>query len=164
MNVENIRKVIAAIKADKGKSFEMHQFVQTTNESAEKDDWDNPFQWDCGTALCVAGWANLIRLEEAGLKPKEVKGKDSYSNGFAKQFSDENAASRWLGLNTSRGDSHDLFYMGSSYGDKRRAFDALPAEVRGRAGVNVLELLIRNDEVQWDEAIDLAKQGIELTP
>lgn len=160
MNVENIQKVIEAIKAD-AKAFKMYNFVQ--NPAAPTDIYGAPMEWTCGTAMCVAGWANLIRLEETGKSPKKVKRTTDGLNEFARQFSNEDAARSWLGLDMEQSDS--LFYMrsddeGYGQGERERVeFDELPDEVRAKAGVIVLENLIATGgEVDWGLAISRAKQ------
>ncbi len=161
LNIENINRVIEAIKAD-GKAFKMLNFVQSESASAVKDNYGNPRQWDCGTAMCIAGWANLIRLEDAGNKPKlNTGGSDPYHNEFARQFANEDRAAHWLGFDGSY-EARPLFYMSYNCWDgqhERNQFDALPDDVRSKAGIYVLEHLRDTGAIDWPAAIEKAQQS-----
>jgi hypothetical protein len=155
-NKENINKLIARLEADTGSHFRMDTFCEYIPGTELPEDCSSrqePTRYiECKTAFCIAGWSNLIRMEETG-----VKFKDRVGEGFECQFSSEWAALRWLGFGPEDPDSdeisQDLFYMDNVSTTSKYGFDSLPDDVRKRAGIRVLEILRDTDKVDWDQAL-----------
>ena len=109
MNVENIRKMIDVIR-DHQNQFSMRQFVRCENveqfiappdeEPAYSDELDmssSPLH-NCGTACCLAGWANAL---DAANHPKDfINYGDTYN------------ACEYMGISQQNG--YPLFYPGTS--------------------------------------------------
>jgi hypothetical protein len=101
-NVENLNLMIEAIKKEP-KAIRMGNFVEKNNT--------------CGTTACLAGWANLLRLNAVGKYVTPGK------------YSDDNAAAEWMGITPER--ANQLFYTFSA--------DHLPQDQRKAVAIRVLE-------------------------
>lgn len=152
MNIENIQKIIARLKADDGSHFKMKGWAAWLPHIAQAREADENYPTEfveCGTAFCIGGWANMLRDEASA---KTLKGAQ-----FESFIQDEETAARWIGISYSQ--AQRLFRMENSdlgllY------FDRLPQAVRRQAGINVLELLIETGgSVDWDQAIEAAERA-----
>jgi hypothetical protein len=164
-NVDNINKLIARLQADDGSHFCMTDWVRLLPHGLAKLRQDPHYEYasasnppeyvECGTAFCLAGWANTLRLDEEKVNWKAIKGYP-----YRYQFSDYIEAGHWLGL-LSREKMEALFYMGAMAdvyaGHERDKFDGLPQPVRKAAGIAVLEHLRDTGEVNWPGAIAKAR-------
>jgi hypothetical protein len=159
-NIDNINKLIARLQADDGSHFRMACFIAPLSDPEQGEAREYV---ECGTVLCIAGWANLFAMQEAGIDPnREVKLdplSDKVRLKFGQQFSDTVRAAEWLGIYSGDGENEyataadRLFYQ---RGYHRDAFDALQPAVRRAAGIRVLEVLRDTGEVDWPTAIDFA--------
>lgn len=151
-NRKNIQKVIDHISEDNGTHFRMGNWVIHVNSAEDKVTDKDPSKYiECGTAFCIGGLTNLIRLEEEGFNPKAV-----FGYGFRVQFGSEHAAAEWLGINKE--DASKLFKSNPSDTDWTLRFDALPAETRRAAAINVLTHLMETGDVDWEAAIAKAQR------
>lgn len=135
MNIENIDKVIAALREDMEKPeshFVMDDFVTYIDDDAVPIGERGAYKV-CNTAMCIAGWANTIRLE----------GRD-FGKNFMCAVSDQAAAAEWLGLN---GLDAEYLFFAAIVGT--RAIDVIPAPDRHLIAIEVLEHLKRTGEVDW---------------
>lgn len=82
VNVENINKMIEAIKASVD-PIKMSGFVSRNGE--------------CGTTACIAGWANILRTEEKGT-----------GRAWRAEFESEEGATAFMGISYNLGNA--LFY------------------------------------------------------
>lgn len=147
MNIENIRKIIDWIKKDGGKHLLMSTFIDNLDENGKglNNGGEELKFLDCKTAFCIAGTANLLRVESI----------DPSWNGFQldRHFSDVDKAAEWMGISDDQ--ASDLFYMNGII--SRNSFDQLSPAIRARAAKIVLETLIETGKIRWDEAINTAK-------
>lgn len=108
MNVENIRKVINAIREHEDQ-FSMQRFVKCENpydhvapndenpeDSDTLDSSSSPLH-NCGTVCCIGGWVNALRAAETNSKFVE--------------YADMLAACEYLGIPAIN--AYPLFYPGS---------------------------------------------------
>lgn len=157
VNEANIRKIIDWIKKDQAVHFKMGGWV-----SYLLDNDDRPTKYvECGTAFCIGGYANLLRLQEAGEDPLAVVSSEDedgyYGNEFLRQFVDQGAAAAWMGLDCRS--AHHLF-MAITYSNRGIAeIDSLEPSRRAEVAIDVLENLIATGEVDWDKSLD--KFGVE---
>jgi hypothetical protein len=133
MNVENTKKVLDAIEKERGARLRMDHWGRTPKGagiiSLEKV--------DCGTSMCLAGWANYIAHEEG-------KRQGGARISKPRSLDDTNHASKWLGMEDQfeslDGCEHDYEYSPFSGGhDNDMALDALRGCVRDRSWVNFLD-------------------------
>lgn len=151
VNKENIQKVIDLISKDDGTHFRMAGYVMHVDSKEDHQETDAPEKFiECSTAFCLAGYANLLRMEEEGESPKLVTGKTFYE-----QFASSAAAAEWLGINKMFYES--LFLMNGGY--QRDSFDSQPAKVRRQAAINVLSHLRDTGEIDWHKAIKNAQNA-----
>lgn len=153
MNIDNINRVIEQLELEKAarrKSFVMGSFAQYIDEDKVPEGEYGRFH-SCNTALCIAGWSNALRLTSVGQGRKT----------FFDAAENDNAARRWLGLNSQQAD--ELFYMLRYYlGSDHHIgsnFDRLPAQLRYDAGIKVLQILRETGEVDWKRAVDCAQKA-----
>lgn len=158
-NEENIRKVINWIKEDSQK-FAMARFMDAVDREASLKAGDShraawPYEFvvdrisECNTAFCIAGYANYLRL---GHQAKHLSG-----SALRAEVSDAHAAA--IFLDVDRDLANALFLMDDSqfeFDEGRMCFDNLPQDIRVKTAVNVLEHLIKTDEVDWDLAYEKA--------
>ena len=152
MNIENIQKIVDMLKADDGSHFLMSEWVQWLPHVKEARIETVVTEYvECGTACCIAGWANMIRL---GDKAKELRDHD-----FRSEVQDRYEAREWLGIDDDV--ATELFQPGAwrtlNYQYEMDAIDRLPANQRRLAGIAVLENLIQTGEADWPKAIEFAK-------
>lgn len=150
MNVENINKVIEALKADRDKPvshFKMAIFGQIIDYG--KDPVSPGYQV-CNTAMCIAGWANTIRMVETNdpaLLTREY---------FCKVDAREDARA-WLDIDEA--DAEHIFFMSNSKDsdcqDAIDAFDAAPSAPRYAAAIELLTHLRDTGEANWQRALRL---------
>jgi hypothetical protein len=156
-NTENINKLIARLQADDGSHFRMACFIAPLSdpEAGEAREYV-----ECGTVLCIAGWANLFAMQEAGIDPnREVKldpTSEAVVRKFGQQFSDTARAAEWLGIYEGEGFSSTADQLFYQRGFNRDFFDSLAPAVRRLAGIRVLEELRDTGNVNWSNAIDFA--------
>lgn len=123
LNIENIDKVIAAIKAEP-------ELLKMYGWNGQKVDAPNI----CGTAACIGGWAEIIAKKE----------------GFVVEYnSNILGPSQWLGLNREL--ENDLFLMNGDI--QRKMFDKKPAPMRAKVAIEVLENLKATGVVDWNSAL-----------
>ncbi len=164
VNVGNIQKVIDRLTLDDGSHFIMQDFVQwikpqpmgrySDQTTTRADKWI-----ECGTAMCVAGWANLIRMTEEGVDYKAITDSE-----FRQAFESWHKAREWLGI-AGYGPAEDLFRCqiednvrfqleGHTYiVAGMDGFDRLPNATKRAAGIRVLEILRDTGEVDWQQAL-----------
>jgi hypothetical protein len=120
VNVENIDKMIAAISAQPT-PIQMGDWVVKNGES------------ECGTTACLAGWANLLRLDQLG------KGlRDDW------KFDNTAAAGEWMGITPSYG--YHLFFSTGA--------DLLKPELRKAAAIELLTKIRNGEEPRWNDVLD----------
>lgn len=146
-NIENINKVIDALRKDQevGTHFIMRDFAQYIDENTVPGEESGSYQL-CNTALCIAGWANLLRMQEQD--PDALKSADFISNAGSSR-----GAREWLGIPYEQADP--LFAM-SNARIGVSTFDRLVQDVRYKAGIRVLEILRDEGVVDWDRALSEA--------
>lgn len=150
-NIENINRLIEVFQKDSGIHFRMDGYIEYTPESGiDADKREAPTKYlECQTAMCVAGWANALRMLDEGKDYKKIVAADT--DGFMAHFNSEEAACEWLGITYMEGRA--LFYLESHYGPSKYAFDKIAPEKRKIAGIRVLEILRDTGVVDWDQAI-----------
>ncbi len=127
MNVENIRKTIDAIRAEKIARFDMSNWCVEKNH--------------CGTAACIAGFAALIDTDHVksprgdrwsffAIGDSQIDANIRYVDEVAQDF---------LGLTTDQ--AHDLFMPDILRVPLR--------EVSAENAIKVLENLIETGDVDW---------------
>jgi hypothetical protein len=126
MNIENIKKVIAAI-ADEENFFSMvTDYVYPKPFGGDMELWEEAFGTiavpNCGTPACISGWATYL------------SGNDPEPCGF-------DVARAFMGLVTDTTLSYDLFYPShKSWKDITRA-----------EAIDTLNRLIETGEVVWEK-------------
>jgi hypothetical protein len=131
MNVENTKKVLEAIEKERGARFYMGEWGQDDDGCSI----DSASDVDCGTSMCLAGWANYISFEETG--------KD-------RSLCDTRNASRFLGMTnqfrslSGMGDHTDDSPFCASH-DNDAALDALRKCVRDRSWSKYLKYVNEGD-------------------
>lgn len=159
-NAENINKLIAVLEADKevGTHFRMESFMAYISPIPEKEERGQYHH--CKTALCLAGWANYLRLKEES--PSMLDSRD-FEDIIARTI----PASGWLGLNYKH--IHPLFFMRTDTGynlidglnqSMIGWFDELPTDQRYASAIRVLEILRDENVVDWPRA--LRESGVKL--
>ncbi len=169
LKTDNIQKLIDRLRSDAGRHLKMKDWASFLESAAEHLD-DNErglfkagnrnsaHRWiECNTAMCLCGWINLIRIEEEG--PERLERFKRYSNPN-QVLGDTGPAARWLGLDTHQSDflfhicePHPHYPSGRENVMFTREFDALAADVRVNAAINVLETLRDTGEVKWRQAL-----------
>ena len=166
MNIENINTLIARLKADapRGKYFGMEHYCVPLNRSADDNFAPTAYQ-ECNTVLCLAGWANLLRMMQ--VNPTALDN----PHCFKVVISNTDGAARWLGISDQQ--AYPLFFM-RNFGDSKSVipglnhlletplgwFDTLSNRRRYKAGIRVLEILKEDGEVDWPRA--LVETGVKL--
>jgi hypothetical protein len=142
MKAKNIQKIINWIKKDQGKHLKMQVFC------AHLDHLDvEPNKYvECKTAFCVAGYANLLRLQEEGAEPLSVESTEEESLKFSKQFNSEAKAAEWMGIEDK--DYNNLFYVENAP-ISREYFDELKDSDRAKIIIAVLRHLIVSGDINW---------------
>lgn len=151
-NTANINKVIEALEKDRevGTHFTMGTFYSYLNEDKVPDEERGTYQ-ECNTALCIAGWANFLKMREE--YPSFLKDMSEFSY----RIDSTSHAAEWLGILEE--DGLNLFYMRSSSGcslDLLSSFDDdrfASIEQRYNAGIRVLEILRDEGIVDWERAL-----------
>lgn len=149
MNIENINRVLERLKQEKAigaRSFFMSGFAAYLDPDAVPDGEWGHFH-SCNTALCMAGWANTLRVHESALKRDD----------FMRSARSEVDAAQWLGLTPAQ--ARALFYVNTWTGTAE--VDALPIQTRYDAGIKVLQILLATGRVDWGRAILCAKKNAE---
>lgn len=147
VNVEEINKVIEALKADGGSHLLMGNWFCHLNEEGEPEvDGERSYE-PCHTAFCIAGWTNFLRFTEQ----EAINMEPSH---FDRIMSNTDEAARRLGLVDEDGfpteGANRLFYL-DNFGLSE--FDNMPPNVRSAAAIRVLEILRDTGEVNWGEAL-----------
>jgi len=145
MNTENILKVAAAIAEAPAERFIMGTFL-TSVENSHCYTGTRASRTACGTAGCIAGWANLVKFRMVN-NPKALT--ELPTGSF------HSIGQHFLGLVGEQ--SNDLFLMNNL---SISEFDELPGDARKAAAVNVLEHLVKTGKVDWRKAIE--KTGHKL--
>jgi hypothetical protein len=145
MNVENIKAVIAAIQAAKPHRFMMALYTVDLTKVDSLANMAGMRLGECGTAGCIAGWCEMVRL---GLTQDKDADKKIDEGDVAQNAAD------FLEL-ASYKQERALFAMQGANAEMRR-FDQLPPVVRKSSAVNVLTGLIETGKVDWDGAIKKA--------
>lgn len=178
MNKEAIAGTLALLRQATPELFRMSNYFHFIGDRGE-----------CGTAACIGGWAvTYWEINNAKLKPSiEITFQEWLSNVLTMVYQSSTHAKNWgvteasatniLGLSLEQ--ANELFTMrGITGGDICKAidkvdpkiipcqlnnpitmFDRLPAEIRHRVGIVVLEHLLVYDKVDWLLAItDATKQ------
>lgn len=124
VNVGNIDRMIEVISAQP--------------EPIHMSDWviKNGNKSECGTAACLAGWANLLRLGEIG------SGKTS-KNDLTLELEDTGSAAEWMGIDGYYADR--LFYT-------TRA-DILKPQYRKEAAIKLLTRIRNGETPRWGEIL-----------
>jgi hypothetical protein len=150
-NTENINRLIALIKADNGEHFLMSSFINYLPH-ANFDQDKEPIRYiECGTACCLAGWANTIIMTDSGIDLKNLVG-----DRLEEEITNDRRAEKWLGIRTNQ--ALELFFP---FG-KMISIDKLPSRARAAAGIRVLEILREENRVDWDAAISYAKESTNV--
>lgn len=156
-NVENINRLIEHLKASGAKKFRMEFYAQDLGDLQEAKIFK-----ECGTAFCIAGHANVLRLAERGRKVATLNEGD-----FHHEINRSPArAAEWLGISedsdtyNGEGEEGQLFRMSGAFDWDVEMFDNdLSDDIRLAAGIRVLEILRDEDRVDWDEAIEFAQRA-----
>lgn len=155
MNIDNINRVIAAVRA------EPHHFVMEDWNTAGGDSGpavrltlarNNP----CNTAGCLGGWMDSLALcdiADGKMAAPVVSGED-LKDGIGSQLY---LAARFIGMAESEqgwGSGLDmLFHMDRHFSMIR--FDRLPPKARAEAGARALEIFRDNDgRSNWTRALE----------
>lgn len=151
LNHENIDKVIAEISNEQN-FFNMGEYyasVLHTHQDLENYNTAvNDEEVGCGTAACICGWANQIRLGER---------EDNTIYSF-EQLKCIGSAGNWLGLEQDV--RHDLFHV-SHYAQRKRNNSSLAADhtlphmryITRSHAIAVLENLKETGVANWSEKI-----------
>ena len=162
-NNENINKLIDRLRQDDGTHFMMEGYVQHTPTARllPDDDPERPRRHiECGTAYCLAGWANLLRMTEIGIDYKSVRASDDDPEAFIDQFSNADVAADWLGITTHQANRLFLMWNWESCNmPDTEEFDRIDPATRRAAAIRVLEILRDTGEVNWAQAC--ADAGID---
>lgn len=151
MNIENINKVIEAIKADREKPvshFTMGSYASIIDFEARPGDVKG-YQV-CNTAMCIAGWANTIRMLD--INDPRLK-TDAYFDYVGNRFE----AAHWLGISDE--DAKHMFFMENKDAENTGGQDALDAfdksdrDARYNAAIAVLEHLRDTGNADWQKAL-----------
>jgi hypothetical protein len=147
MNIENINRVIAAVRA------EPHHFVMKDWNTASNaingfrvpDRLTLAKNNSCNTAGCLGGWMDSLALadiEDGKLTAPSDEDGISSRSGMAAHF---------IGV-TSTWRLDGLFYMDHQFSMER--FDKLPPKARAEAGARALEIFRDSDgESDWERAL-----------
>lgn len=142
MNVENLNKVINAIKNDRDKDvshFKMGVFSDTIDRAKQTEEG---YQL-CNTAMCVAGWANTINMIENNAP-------ELTTEEYFDFVEDTDNAASWLDI--SNEDADHIFYMrGANIG----SFDLANKDKRYAAAIEMLEHFRDTGEANWLRALRL---------
>jgi len=125
MNVENTKKVLDAIEAERGTRFKMSVWGWNSTHL----DTTNPEVVDCGTSMCLAGWANYLSWKED---------KDE-----CRQLDDTKHAHRWLGMgdNFESRSCADYSSPFAYHHDSDAALESLRKCVRDRSWAKYLDYI-----------------------
>ncbi len=150
MNIENINKVIEALKADRDhpiQHFKMRDFADIIDFGKREGEGYQV----CNTAMCVAGWANTIAMLERN-------DPDLKTAAYFGSAGDKYAAAEWLGIDLTQADH--IFFMekddNTENGSGQTAlnmFDAANRDARYAAAIEMLETLRDTGRASWQQAL-----------
>lgn len=156
-NTANINRLIEVLKRDDGKHFRMggYNFANPDRDETIADVMDPKTIHTCGSAFCVAGWVNTIRMFDLG--DLKIETDQDWI------FEDTPSAAAWLGIDEDL--AEDLFVMENAARWNMGKFDhELTPELRRDAAIAVLEHLRDTGGVDWDRAIGIAMLANKRLP
>jgi len=138
MNVENTKKVLAAIEVERGARFDMKNWG--FNPRADSDESDSFYcvnfaeHVTCNTSMCLAGWANYLSFGETKENPR---------------LDNVEHAAKWLGMKNFRrlavwGD-HEVESPFNGAHNSDAALDSLRKCVRDRSWSKYLDYIKEYD-------------------
>ena len=148
MNIDNINRVIAAVRAEPH-HFVMADWNTATNAAESFPEGkrlslarNNP----CNTAGCLGGWMDSLAL--CDIADGKLTAPDPDEEGKVQPAA---LAAHFIGV--SKWHMDDLFHMDHRY--SMPLFDELPPKTRAEAGARALEIFRDNDgESNWTQALE----------
>jgi hypothetical protein len=149
MNIDNINRVIAAVRA------EPHHFVMKDwiTNCAHPSDYtpENRLQLarnnPCNTAGCLGGWMDSLAL--CDIQDGKMQEPDPDENDVSLRPS--KLAAAFVGVDAGDFQLERLFHMDHLYSLSR--FDRLPDEDRAKAGARALEIFRDTGKSNWTQAL-----------